>query len=217
MPTYNTINSNNDEKHQIKDSYDRRVVLIMGMGLNGISAEGWIPPAETKVQAEEMIEDVWTLLQSVDTLISGRVTFQMWETYWPMRALDPQSSEFQKKFSIFTDNIQKIVFSTTLKSVNWRNSRVVNDDIDTELSRIRKLPSKDIAVVGGAGIAQTFTRLELVGLDGLMVRGLRNVLMHVLLCVIVLLLVAVGAHQLSRPWKARSVKSFLVVGVDLNM
>jgi hypothetical protein len=47
-----------------------------------------------------------------------------------------------------------------------------------------------------------------VGLDCLRLRGLRNVLIHVLLCVIVVLLVAVAAHRLGRPWKARSVCSF---------
>ena len=114
----NTNNSNNDEKDQIQASDDRKIFLMMGMGLNGISAEGWIPPAETKIQVEEIIEDVCTLLQSVDTFIIGRVTFQLWEKYWPFRAKDPSSSDFQKKFSIFTDQVQKIVFSTTLKSIN---------------------------------------------------------------------------------------------------
>jgi len=158
----NTTNSNNDEKHQTQDSDDRKVILVMGMGLNGISADGWIPPAETKVQVEEMIEDVWTLLESVDTFIIGRVTFQLWEKYWPSRAKDPSSSDFQKRFSIFTNQIQKLVFSTTLKSVNWQNSRVISDDIRTEISRIKKSPGKNIAIVGGAGIAQTFTKLDLI-------------------------------------------------------
>jgi dihydrofolate reductase len=160
--TNNTTISTNDQKRQIQNSKDRKAVLLMGMGLNGISAEGWIPPAKTKIQAEEMIEDVWTLLQSVDAFIIGRVTFQLWEKYWPSRAKDPSSSDFQRKFSTFTDQIQKIVFSTTLKSVNWRNSRVVNDDISTEISRIKKIPGKNIAIVGGAGIAQTFTKLNLI-------------------------------------------------------
>ena len=157
-----TKNSNNDEKHHILGSGDRKVILLMGMGLNGVNAEGWIPPSDTKIQAKEMIEDLWALLESVDTFIIGRITFQLWETYWPFRANDPSSSDFQKKFSIFTDQIQKLVFSTTLKSVNWQNSRVVNTDISTEIARIKTLPGKHIAVVGGPGIAQTFINLNLI-------------------------------------------------------
>ena len=109
-----------------------------------------------------MIEDVWTLLESVDTLIIGRVTFQLWEEYWLPRTKDPSSSEFQKKFSTFVNQIQKIVVSTTLKSVNWQNSRVINENISNEIGRIKKLSGRNIAVVGGAGIAQTFTKLDLI-------------------------------------------------------
>jgi transposase len=62
--------------------------------------------------------------------------------------------------------------------------------------------------LGRACVERVNARLKLVGLDCLMLRGLRNVLTHVLLCVIVMLLVAVAALRLGRPWKARSVASF---------
>lgn len=52
------------------------------------------------------------------------------------------------------------------------------------------------------------SRLELVGLDCLKLRGLRNVLVHVLLSIIVMLLVAVVALRLGRHWKVRSLASF---------
>ncbi len=62
--------------------------------------------------------------------------------------------------------------------------------------------------LGRACVERVNARLELVGLDCLRLRGLRNVLIHVLLCIIVMLLVAVAALRLGRPWKARSVASF---------
>ncbi|MCY3414772.1 MAG: dihydrofolate reductase [Candidatus Heimdallarchaeota archaeon] len=133
----------------------RDVVLLMGMGINGISVGGWIPPAETKAQAEEMIEDVWFLLENIDTLIIGRKTFQLWAEYWPSRAEDPTSSDFQKRFSLYVNQINKIVFSKTLKEVQWENSLVLNGEISTEISRLKKISGKQIAVVGGSGIAHS--------------------------------------------------------------
>jgi transposase len=62
--------------------------------------------------------------------------------------------------------------------------------------------------LGRACVERVNARLGLVGLDCLRLRGLRNVLIHVLLCIIVMLLVAVAALRLGRPWKARSVASF---------
>ena len=62
--------------------------------------------------------------------------------------------------------------------------------------------------LGRASVERVNSRLELVGLGGLKLRGLRNVAFHVVLCIVAMLLVAVAALRLGRPWKARSVLSF---------
>ncbi|MBD3206901.1 transposase [Candidatus Bathyarchaeota archaeon] len=62
--------------------------------------------------------------------------------------------------------------------------------------------------LGRACVERVNSRLELVGLNCLRLRGLRRVLMHVLLCMLVLLLVAVAAVRLGRSHKGRSVFSF---------
>jgi len=62
--------------------------------------------------------------------------------------------------------------------------------------------------LGRASVERVNSRLDLVGLWCLKIRGLRNVMVHVVLCVISMLLVAVAALRLGRPWKARSVSSF---------
>jgi hypothetical protein len=62
--------------------------------------------------------------------------------------------------------------------------------------------------LGRASVERVNSRLDLVGLGGLKLRGLRNVVFHVVLCMIALLLVAVAALRLGGPWKARSVSSF---------
>ena len=62
--------------------------------------------------------------------------------------------------------------------------------------------------MGRASVERVNSMLDLVGLGGLKLRGLRNVLVHILLCMITVLLVAVVALRLGRPWKARSLASF---------
>ena len=68
----------------------------------------------------------------------------------------------------------------------------------------------DLSLTQGWGeeLEKMNSRLDLVGLGCLKIRGLRNVMVHVVLCVISMLLVAVAALRLGRPWKARSVSSF---------
>jgi len=62
--------------------------------------------------------------------------------------------------------------------------------------------------LGRASVERVNAKLDLVGLGGLKLRGLKNVAVHVLLCLIVMLIVAVAAVRLGRPWKARSLSSF---------
>jgi hypothetical protein len=62
--------------------------------------------------------------------------------------------------------------------------------------------------LGRASVERVNSRLDLVGLGGLRLRGLKNVAVQLLLCLIVMLIVAVAAVRLSRPWKARSLSSF---------
>ncbi|MBE0633700.1 transposase [Candidatus Bathyarchaeota archaeon] len=62
--------------------------------------------------------------------------------------------------------------------------------------------------VGRAAVERVNSRLGSVGLDCLKLRGLRNAVVHMLLCVVTVLLVAVAALRLSRPWKAWSLSSF---------
>jgi len=62
--------------------------------------------------------------------------------------------------------------------------------------------------VGRASVERVNSRLEFVGLECLKLRGLRNVMVHVLLCIIVMLVVAVAAVRLGRPLKVRSLASF---------
>ena len=62
--------------------------------------------------------------------------------------------------------------------------------------------------VGRASVERVNSRLEFVGLECLKLRGLRKVMVHVLLCILVVLLVAVAAVRLDRAWKVRSLASF---------
>ena len=63
--------------------------------------------------------------------------------------------------------------------------------------------------LGRSSIERVNSRLEgQVCLDRHRVRELRNVTIHVALCIIAMLLVAVAALRLGVPWKARSIATF---------
>lgn len=58
--------------------------------------------------------------------------------------------------------LPKIVFSKTLKKVEWNNPRLIKDNIADEVSKIKQQTGKDLVLFAGADIASTITQLDLI-------------------------------------------------------
>ena len=143
----------------------RKVILLMGMGLDGVGARGWSPPIADEAAASELHEAMWKTLKSVDTFIFGRVNYELWKKVWPPLATSPSSSEFERRFSRLTDAVKKVVVSSTLKSVDWPSSAdisLITEDVSKEIGELKQQSGKDMVIVGGPKIAQTFTKLNLI-------------------------------------------------------
>lgn len=136
----------------------RKIILLMGTTVDGYDAGGWIP--DGSMELPEVQEEVWTQLDSIDTFIMGRVSYQLWYAFWPNQRTS--ESAFDAQFSQFADDVQKVVFSNTLTTSAWRNSRVIGGDLQSRIAQLKRQPGKDIAIVGGAAIARSIGELGLV-------------------------------------------------------
>lgn len=95
-------------------------------------------------------------------IIFGRVTYKMFEEFWPKVVDDPKFSKEDRKIARIIDSIEKLVFSKTLKKVTWKNSLLLKEIVPKEISYLKKKPGKDIAVFGSGTIAQGLTNLNLI-------------------------------------------------------
>src|ERR1700752_749188 len=86
------------------------------------------------------------LLSNADTLLYGRITYQLMESYWPSIVKNPTGNKPIDEFAILIDNISKIVYSLTLKDVNWQNSKLKNEVIKEEISELKLQEGKNILV-----------------------------------------------------------------------
>jgi dihydrofolate reductase len=55
----------------------------------------------------------------------------------------------------------KIVFSTTLKSVEWNNTTLIHSNLREEIMKLRQQPGKDI-FIGGLNIASQVAEWDLI-------------------------------------------------------
>ncbi len=104
----------------------RKLIAAMNMTLDGVCDH-------TVMGADDEVHQHYTdLLRSADTIIYGRKTFQLRE-FWPPLVKEPSGNKAMDDFAVAIDEIDKIVYSRTLKTVDWRNtelkSEIVKDDL----------------------------------------------------------------------------------------
>jgi dihydrofolate reductase len=140
-------------------SVTRKVLINMYMTLDGIAALT-DDPHQGPEASREFWEAVWSgPLKAVDTLLLGRRTYEMWAGFWPGHLDD--ADEHMRSFARFSTRAEKIVFSRRLKSAGWSNSRIVRGPLADEISRLRSLPGKNMAVGGGLRFVQSVLAQDL--------------------------------------------------------
>ena len=101
------------------------------------------------------------LLSDADTLIYGRITYQLMESYWPTVVKNPTGNKPMDEFAVLIDNISKIVFSRTLKDVTWKNTELKKEIIREEILELKHQTGKSI-FVGSPSLIVDLTQLGLI-------------------------------------------------------
>jgi dihydrofolate reductase len=142
-----------DEKN--KNKIMRKLIAAINMTLDGFCDH-------TAMIADEEIHQHYNeLLSNADTLIYGRITFQLMESYWPSVVKNPTGNKPMDEFAVLIDNISKIVFSRTLKNVDWKNTKLKKEVIKEEVLELKQQAGKNI-LVGSPSLIVALTHLDLI-------------------------------------------------------
>ena len=101
------------------------------------------------------------ILDDSDVILFGRKTYQLMESYWPNAWNDSGSTESEKRFADTINPIKKIVFSKTLKKVDWQNSILAEKDLVSTVKELKKQNGKPVSV-GSISIASQLFRENLI-------------------------------------------------------
>ena len=118
---------------------------------------------------DELHEHYNDLLSNADTLLYGRITYQLMESYWPTVVKNPTGNKPTDEFAVLIDDIEKIVFSHTLTNedpviAGWKNAKVAMQDFEKEVVELKQssnLQSKGI-LVGSPSLIVAALNLKLV-------------------------------------------------------
>ena len=132
---------------------------------NYVSLDGFIAGPDGEIDwfvwDEEMAEYSRDLLSSIDTLLFGRVTYDVMAGYW--LAASPPTED-----PIIIDamnNLPKIVFPRTLERADWKNTALVkqiNKEEILKMKQSRQGQDKDMVIFGSGSLVSAFSRLGLI-------------------------------------------------------
>ncbi len=129
----------------------RKIKAWLFVSLDGVAEapEKWV------MFNDEMGEATEAEYAAADTLLLGRRTYEVFAASWPQRSSDIPNADWM-------NNTPKIVASTSLDSVDWKNSTLIEGDVAEELSRLKQEDGKNILVNGSATLVRSLLRDNLL-------------------------------------------------------
>jgi dihydrofolate reductase len=116
-----------------------KLIAAMNMTLDGFCDH-------TAMSADDEIHQHYTdLLNDADTIIYGRITYQLME-YWRPFVDNPTGEKAMDDFALAIDSISKIVYSRMLESVDWKNTELKREINKGEILELKQNACKDIFV-----------------------------------------------------------------------
>ncbi len=142
------------------DTPGRRLILQMHVSLDGFVGTpsgdvGWIFPSFDAEYTAWQVES----LRAAGTHVMGSHTGRSMAAYWPRpAAIDPRDAPFAAPMN----ETPKVVFSQSLESLDWPNTRIARGGLVPEIDALKAEPGNPILAHGGAKFAASLSRLGLV-------------------------------------------------------
>ena len=138
--------------HKLKNM--RKVIAAINMTLDGFCDH------TAGIPDEEIHQHYTELLNEGDAILYGRITYQLME-YWQPLVKNPSGEKTMDDFAMAIDKIPKIVFSHTLKNVEWESAKLANRAIEEEVLELKQQPGRDI-LVGSRSLIIQLMKLNLI-------------------------------------------------------
>ena len=135
----------------------RKLIMWNLITLDGMfeGPKSWDLDWHQSVWGPELEQFVIEQLRSAELLLFGRITYQGMAAYW-------QTAQGEIEVADFMNNLPKLVFSRTLASADWNNTRLVRHDPVAEVLRLKQEGAGNMFIFGSADLSSTLTKHGLI-------------------------------------------------------
>ena len=131
----------------------RRIVMF-----NHVTADGYFasPSGDLDffVPDKEFDRTAAQNTQAFDTVLLGRVTYELFAAYWPHAGDDPKTSPEDRIIARWLNETTRIVFSRSLPAASWEGTRLLRQLDPREIETMKREPGKDMIVFGSGSIVR---------------------------------------------------------------
>lgn len=126
----------------------RRLILWNMLSLDGYfeGARSWDVGWFQSFFSKELEDFSLEQLRRADALLFGRVTYEGMAAYWQTAT---------GEMAGFMNSLPKVVFSSTLKQVDWANARLAGSDALAEVRTLKEEGAGDLYVFGSGKLCAT--------------------------------------------------------------
>jgi dihydrofolate reductase len=139
----------------------RKIVLLMH-----VSLDGYVAGPNGEMDWIKLDDSLWDYVTSVtdaaDTALFGANTYRIMEAYWPTAAEQPNASKHDVDHAKWVNAATKLVFSKTLEKTDWQGTRIIDDAIKEEMTKLKEQPGKNLVMLGSPSLAQSFMQMGLI-------------------------------------------------------
>lgn len=132
----------------------RKIIAAINTTLDGFCDH-------TIMQPDEEIHQHYTdLLNNAGAILYGRVTYELME-FWRPFLKNPSSEKDMNDFAVAIDRVPKIVFSRSLKAVDWETARLSDKPLEQAVRELQAQLGNDV-FVGSRSLIVALTNLNLI-------------------------------------------------------
>jgi len=132
----------------------RKVVAVELVSVDSVmgSPEEWA----FSYSNEEMEEVNAAGMAASDALLLGRVTYEALAAFWPHQPGGTPMVDY-------INSVPKLVVSTTLEEpLEWNNLTLIKGNVAKEMTELKRLPGKDITILGSGALVRSLLQSGLL-------------------------------------------------------
>ena len=97
-----------------------------------------------------------------DTLIFGRVTYELFQYFWAPYAADENADPGARAMALELESLDKLVASRSLSELTWANSRLFQGDLVAGVRQLKASDGGTIAIFGSGTVVDQLAAADLI-------------------------------------------------------